>query len=63
MNAKLKRDGHGKLRNGRGKVMNKYFVKSVGTLIQFSNSLLHFHMEYVKSAWGEMIESVYKKKM
>ena len=27
-----KRDGHGKLRNGRGKVMEKYFVKSVGTL-------------------------------
>ena len=28
-----KRDGHGKLRNGHGKVMDKYFVKSMGTLI------------------------------
>ena len=28
-----KRDGHGKLRNGHGKDMDKYFVKSVGTLI------------------------------
>ena len=28
-----KRDGHGKLRNGRAKVMEKYFVMSVGTLI------------------------------
>ena len=27
-----KRDTHGKLRNGLGKVMEKYFVKSVGTL-------------------------------
>ena len=27
-----KRDGHGKLRNSHGKVMKKYFVKSVGTL-------------------------------
>ena len=27
-----KRDGHGQLRNGQGKVMEKYFVKSVGTL-------------------------------
>ena len=27
-----KRDGHGKLRNGHGKVMVKYFVKSVGAL-------------------------------
>ena len=27
-----KTDGHGKLRNGHGKVMEKYFVKSVGTL-------------------------------
>ena len=26
-----KRDGHGKLRTGHGKVMEKYFVKSVGT--------------------------------
>ena len=26
------RDGHGKLRNGLGKFMEKYFVKSVGTL-------------------------------
>ena len=26
------RDGHGKLRNGHRKVMEKYFVKSVGTL-------------------------------
>ena len=26
------RDGHGKSRNGHGKVMEKYFVKSVGTL-------------------------------
>ena len=28
-----KRDSHGKLRNGHGKVMDKYFVKSVGTLV------------------------------
>ena len=28
-----KRDGHGKSMNGHGKVMDKYFVKSVGTLI------------------------------
>ena len=27
-----KRDGHGKSRNGYGKVMGNYFVKSVGTL-------------------------------
>ena len=27
-----KRDGHGKLRNDHGKVMEKYVVKSVGTL-------------------------------
>ena len=27
-----KRDCHGKLRNGHGKVMKKYFVKAVGTL-------------------------------
>ena len=27
-----KRDGHGKSRNGHGKVMEKCFVKSVGTL-------------------------------
>ena len=27
-----KRDGHGKSRNGQGKVREKYFVKSVGTL-------------------------------
>ena len=26
------RDGHGNSRNGHGKVMGKYFVKSVGTL-------------------------------
>ena len=26
------RDGHGKSGNGYGKVMDKYFVKSVGTL-------------------------------
>ena len=26
------RDGHGKSRNGHGKVIEKYFVKSVGTL-------------------------------
>ena len=26
------RNGHGKSRNGHGKVMEKYFVKSVGTL-------------------------------
>ena len=26
------RDGHGKLRNSHGKVMHKYFVKSVETL-------------------------------
>ena len=26
------RDGHGKSRNGHGKFMEKYFVKSVGTL-------------------------------
>ena len=29
-----KRDGHRKLRNGLGKVMDKYFVKSGGTLIR-----------------------------
>ena len=28
------RDGHEKSRNGHGKVMEKYFVKSVGTLIK-----------------------------
>ena len=28
-----KRDGHVNLRNGHGKVMEKYFVKSVGTLV------------------------------
>ena len=28
-----KRDGHGKLRNGHGKVMETYFVKSVGILL------------------------------
>ena len=28
-----KRDGHGKSRNGHGKVMENYFVKSVGTLL------------------------------
>ena len=28
-----KREGHGKSRNGHGKVMDKYFVKSVGTLL------------------------------
>ena len=28
-----KRDGHGKSRNGHGKDAEKYFVKSVGTLI------------------------------
>ena len=28
-----KRDGHGKLRNTHGKVMEKYFVKPVGTLL------------------------------
>ena len=27
------RNGHGKSRNGHGKVMEKYFVKSVGTLL------------------------------
>ena len=27
-----KRVGHGKIRQGHGKVMKKYFVKSVGTL-------------------------------
>ena len=27
-----KQDGHGKSRNGHGKVMERYFVKSVGTL-------------------------------
>ena len=27
------RNGHGKSRNGHGKFMEKYFVKSVGTLI------------------------------
>ena len=30
---KKKRDSHGKLRNCHGKVMEKYFVKSVGTLV------------------------------
>ena len=34
-----KRDGHGKRRNGHGKVMEKYFVKSVGTLIVVSRAL------------------------
>ena len=29
-----KRDGHGKLKNDHGKVMKKYFVKSVGTLFR-----------------------------
>ena len=33
-----KRDSHGKLRNGHGKVMEKYVVKSVGTLIIFNTS-------------------------
>ena len=28
-----KRYSHGKLRNGQGKVMEKYFVKYVGTLL------------------------------
>ena len=31
--AKKKRDCHGKSRNCQGKVMEKYFVKSVGTLL------------------------------
>ena len=29
----VKRDGHGKSRNGHEKVVGKYFVKSVGTLV------------------------------
>ena len=29
----VKKDGHGKLRNDHGKVMEKYFVKSMGTLL------------------------------
>ena len=29
-------DGHGKSRNGHGKVMEKYFVKSVGTLYWYT---------------------------
>ena len=40
-----KRGGHGKLRNRHGKVMEKYFVKSVGTLLYvlklFSNVPRH----------------------
>ena len=30
-----KRNGHGKLRNDHGEVMEKYIVKSVGTLLWF----------------------------
>ena len=32
-----KRDGHGKSRNGHEKVLEKYVVKYVGTLIVYSN--------------------------
>ena len=32
-----KRDGHGKSRNGHGKVMEKYVVKYVGTLIRLGS--------------------------
>ena len=49
-----KRDSHGKLKNGHGKVMEKYFVKSVGTLqsimtlltviLPLASSLALFHM-------------------
>ena len=33
-----KRDGHGKSRNGHGKVMEKYFVKYVGTLFKVKST-------------------------
>ena len=35
-----KMNGHGKSRNGHGKVMEKYVVKSVGTLYQFDQSII-----------------------
>ena len=34
------RDGHGKSRNGHGKVMEKYIVKSVGTLRHFYSAMV-----------------------
>ena len=35
------KDGHGKLRNGHGTVMDKYFVKSVGTLVYVPVVMVH----------------------
>ena len=46
-----KRDGHGKSRNGHGKVMDKYFFKYVGTLKQkLINLFLLQWMEWHHSA-------------
>ena len=42
-----KLDGHGKLRNGHGKVMEKYFVKSVGTLVRKKNRKTVVHFDFI----------------
>ena len=46
-----KRDGHGKSRNGHGKVMEKYFVKCVGTLKNYVYRPIY---TAVKSSSGRM---------
>ena len=50
-----KRDGHGKLKNGHGKVMEKYFVKSVRTLephqgIRSGLTAVYIYFRNLKSA-------------
>ena len=46
INVKIaKRDGHGKMTNGHGKVMEEYFVKSVGTLTYPSFLVVYFQDE------------------
>ena len=47
------RDGHGKSRNGHGEVMEKYFVKSVGTLIMLGRFSLLFRVN-TRNLWRRM---------
>ena len=49
-----KRDGHGKLRNDHGKVMEQYVVKSVGTL---DRSYFEF---LKKKKRGQPVLTIYK---
>ena len=41
-----KRDGHGKSRNGHGKVTDKYFVKYVETLLEIPVSKLLYNLQF-----------------